>query len=68
MYNIFGIGRLKQGGYSWLGNSEEILFVKAIRMRRKYHFEKLTVKDDVDIEVYEDTLDYVFESDDICVF
>ena len=31
----------------------------------KYHFEKFTLRDDVNIEVYEEALDYVFESDDI---
>ena len=34
-------------------------------MSKKYQFEKLTLKDDVDINVYEEALDYVFESDDI---
>ena len=34
-------------------------------MEKKYKFEKLTLKDDVDIDVYEEALDYVFESDDI---
>ncbi len=34
-------------------------------MNKKYQFEKLTLKDDVDISVYEEALDYVFESDDI---
>ena len=34
-------------------------------MEKKYQFEKLTLKDDVNIDVYEEALDYVFESDDI---
>ena len=34
-------------------------------MEKKYNFEKLTLKDDVNIDVYEEALDYVFESDDI---
>ena len=34
-------------------------------MSKKYQFEKLTLKDDVNIDVYEEALDYVFESDDI---
>lgn len=34
-------------------------------MNKKYQFEKLTLKDDVNIDVYEEALDYVFESDDI---
>lgn len=34
-------------------------------LEKKYHFEKLTLKDDVNISVYEEALDYVFESDDI---
>lgn len=34
-------------------------------MEKKYNFEKLTLKDDVNIDVYEEVLDYVFESDDI---
>lgn len=34
-------------------------------MEKKYKFEKLTLKDDVDIGVYEEALNYVFESDDI---
>ena len=34
-------------------------------MKKKYDFEKLTLKDDVNIEVYEEALNYVFESDDI---
>ena len=37
-------------------------------MGRKDHFEKLTLKDDGDFEVYEDALEYVIESDDICAF
>ena len=32
----------------------------------KYNFEKLTLKDDVDIDVYEEAFNYVFESSDIC--
>lgn len=32
----------------------------------KYNFEKLTLKDDVDIDVYEEALNYVFDSNDIC--
>ena len=34
-------------------------------MKKKYDFEKLTLKDDVNIDVYEEALNYVFESDDI---
>lgn len=34
-------------------------------MNKKYQFEKLTLKDDVNIDVYEEALDYVFDSDDI---
>ena len=34
-------------------------------MEKKYNFEKLTLKDDVNIDVYEEALDYVFESDDV---
>lgn len=34
-------------------------------VEKKYNFEKLTLKDDVNIDVYEEALDYVFESDDI---
>ncbi len=34
-------------------------------MSKKYQFEKLTLKDDSNIDVYEEALDYVFESDDI---
>lgn len=34
-------------------------------MSKKYQFEKLTLKDDVNIDVYEEALNYVFESDDI---
>ncbi|MBQ8292584.1 MAG: hypothetical protein IJX78_02105 [Bacilli bacterium] len=34
-------------------------------MSKKYQFEKLTLKDDLNIDVYEEALDYVFESDDI---
>ena len=34
-------------------------------MSKKYQFEKLTLKDDVNIDIYEEALDYVFESDDI---
>ena len=34
-------------------------------MEKKYQFEKLTLRDDINIDVYEEALDYVFESDDI---
>lgn len=34
-------------------------------MSKKYQFEKLTLKEDLNIDVYEEALDYVFESDDI---
>jgi hypothetical protein len=34
-------------------------------LEKKYQFEKLTLRDDINIDVYEEALDYVFESDDI---
>ena len=34
-------------------------------MQEKLHFEKLTLNDNTNISVYEDAIDYVFESPDI---
>ena len=32
---------------------------------KKYHFEKLTPVNDIDISVYEEAIDYIFDNEDI---